>query len=390
MTRNIKFDRILTNWKHNIKRKGTKIGNCMKKGIKNEVQHPGKLIAELLKKSGLNQADLALRTGVTEKHVCTLLKGDRDISPAYAKKLEYVFNDVKPNYFYEKQQEYDLYKHKQEEINDIDDEEHSIFNQLKEQVDQIIKDGQEFIDSSMNEVEKIIGLRKFLKVSKLSLIPTVVSKTAFRLSRANVTTNHYVLYMWIMMCEYYGMKIVCNNKLDIELLKKSIPEIKKLMLEPVNAVLPKLINIFNKCGIRFDIVHNFKGAPGQGFIKMLDDGTLLMCVTIRGKRADTFWFTLFHEISHILNGDAEKIKIDLSGDTNIKEQKADEMASDFILDREKYRGFVERGNYSEASISSFAHNNNIPDFMLIGRLQKDRILEYSDFHDKIKMYEWVK
>ena len=85
---------------------------------------------------------------------------------------------------------------------------------------------------------------------------------------------------------------------------------------------------------------NFKGAPVQGFIKKKEDGSLILCMTIRQKFADIFWFTLFHEIAHILNGDTKNVFVDFSTVSSEMETKANEIAGDILINSEAYKQFV--------------------------------------------------
>ena len=48
-------------------------------------------------------------------------------------------------------------------------------------------------------------------------------------------------------------------------------------------------------------------------------------MTIRQSYADIFWFTLFHEIGHILNGDIEYNKIEYYTENEEKENKEKRM-----------------------------------------------------------------
>ena len=114
-----------------------------------------------------------------------------------------------------------------------------------------------------------------------------------------------------------------------------------------------------------------------------------MCITIRGGRADVFWFTLFHEIAHLLNGDIIDKRIDIQGNIDEKETKADELASEMILEKDIYKEFIDRGNFSENAINTFASNNGVPTFMVIGRMQKEQIFGYNEFYEKIPIYHWV-
>ncbi len=51
--------------------------------------HPGETIAEFLEEKNMSQKELAIRCGVSEKHVRTVISGQKNISVDFAKKLEY-------------------------------------------------------------------------------------------------------------------------------------------------------------------------------------------------------------------------------------------------------------------------------------------------------------
>ncbi|MGB4393385.1 MAG: helix-turn-helix domain-containing protein, partial [Tepidanaerobacteraceae bacterium] len=49
--------------------------------------HPGETLKEILEDRGMSQKELALRTGVTEAHVSSIVNCQKAISVSYAKKL---------------------------------------------------------------------------------------------------------------------------------------------------------------------------------------------------------------------------------------------------------------------------------------------------------------
>lgn len=67
----------------------------------------------------------------------------------------------------------------------------------------------------------------------------------------------------------------------------------------------------------------------RDLFKKTEDGALILCMTLRQKFADIFWFTLFHEIAHILNGDTKHEFIDFDSVSGDMEAKADSMAGSF-------------------------------------------------------------
>ena len=48
---------------------------------------PGETVAEVLEEREMAQKELAIRTGMTEKHISTVINGQKNISSSFAKKL---------------------------------------------------------------------------------------------------------------------------------------------------------------------------------------------------------------------------------------------------------------------------------------------------------------
>ena len=150
-----------------------------------------------------------------------------------------------------------------------------------------------------NVISQIIELRNICNVNNLTYINNLVtSQVAFRKSQT-VETNVYVLYVWLRICELIAEKSNLVNEYNENELKANIENIKKCMFLEINKSIEELKRIFAGCGITFQVVKNFAGAPVQGFIKKIDN-KIILSMTIRRSFADEFWFTLFHEIGHFI------------------------------------------------------------------------------------------
>ena len=71
-------------------------------------EHPGKKIEALLKANSMTRKELAARTAVTEKHISTLISGERNITASFARKLGCVFDGYNASRWQQLQNEYDL------------------------------------------------------------------------------------------------------------------------------------------------------------------------------------------------------------------------------------------------------------------------------------------
>lgn len=133
----------------------------------------------------------------------------------------------------------------------------------------------------------------------------------------------------------------------------------------------------------------FHGAPVQGFIKKTDDGKMILCMTVSQSRADIFWVTLFHEIGHIIHGDIKNKFIDFDSVQSDMEAKANAFARDTLINAQEYKEFVLNRDYSLKAIDRFSQKQGVKSYILIGHLQSDKILEWSQYSDRIMYYKWA-
>ena len=80
--------------------------------------HPGDTLAEVIEDRDMSQRELAVRTGMTEKHISTVISGQKNISPAFAKKLEYALG-IESSFWMNLQFNYDRELLAFEEVNNI-------------------------------------------------------------------------------------------------------------------------------------------------------------------------------------------------------------------------------------------------------------------------------
>ena len=75
----------------------------------------------------------------------------------------------------------------------------------------------------------------------------------------------------------------------------------------------KVPAILAKMGIRFVVVEHLPRTRIDGYTLWLDASTPVIALSLRYGRIDWFWFTLAHELSHVLHGDRPLVDNDLVG-----------------------------------------------------------------------------
>ncbi len=92
---------------------------------------------------------------------------------------------------------------------------------------------------------------------------------------------------------------VQTSPINIKKLISEMPEIRKMTLIKPKEFCPLLRSDLNECGIALVFLPHLKGSFLHG-ATFLDGKKIVVGMTARGKDADKFWFSLFHELAHIV------------------------------------------------------------------------------------------
>lgn len=353
------------------------------------ISTPGETLQKVLEHIGMSQRELAIRTGVSDKHVSTIINGTKGISASYARKLEYALGSEK-DYWAKIQAEYDLTMVRLQEENHITAKELAVLRHLQEVIRYCLRS--HIMHNDCGDTEKVLQLRSLLRVSDLTAIPHISYNAAYRAQlNSNTKVDPYVLFAWQRLCEIKLEHSMPSFSFSPVQLQEKIPMIKSMISQSdINEALHNLKCIFASCGIAFDVVQHFRGAPVQGFIKKTDSNQVILCLTIRGKAADRFWFSLFHEIGHILHGDLDMRFVDFDSVKTVAEEAADRYARDTLISPVLYKSLIDSGEYSfYPAIERLARACGVPAWIVVGRLHSDEWLDWNVFAKEIPAYSWV-
>ena len=344
----------------------------------NEVAfHPGYYLKEIVEESGLTQEDFARRLGTTPKNLSILIRGDQNLSIDIAGKLSRMLGTT-ISYWLNLQQAYD------EKLAEIQSaEELKLEREVFKYIDyKYFRDNFNLPNLPRKVDEQIKRVREFLSVSSLTVLEEHNLSVNFRsysekLSKSNIVNANTMVQIAINLT-----------------LKTDIPKFNKKKFEQAvsfaltqtenhESFFPKIKEAFAEAGVVLVALPNLKNSGVNGASKRVD-GKVMLMVNDRRHYADTFWFTLFHEIGHILNGD---LGISFNGE---KEVEADLFARNMLIPQDKYEAFVHQHNhYNESIIREFAREIGRDPGIVLGRLLNDREIEHADDHlSKILRHEY--
>lgn len=339
---------------------------------------PGETIKELLESRNITQLDLSLKTGINKKTINEIINGKAPISISTAQKLEYVFN-IPASFWNNLERNYQETLERKKDFDSILEEEKYL---EKIPYLEMSKRGWNFITKTRDSFEKVKNLRKFFSVASLNFDTDLKRKMAFRKSTNN-NFSFESLYCWIRYGEIQANKEDCE-KFDLEKLKLYVPEIKKLANKSFLEQYDKMKKILNKCGIILIFEPHLPNTYINGVTYKLNGEKGIIMISDRGKKDDILWFTLFHEIGHLLKHGKKEIFIDMeNGENSLIETEADNFAKNSLIPCAEYQTF-KKSLINEKNIIEFSKKINVTPGIVVGRLQKDGIIGWNQFNNLIE------
>ena len=330
--------------------------------------HPGYYIKEIIEESGLSQKDFAYRLDTTPKNLSILVRGEQSLSIDIAMKLSRMLG-TSVEYWLNLQNSYDALIAEFESSKELE-QERRVFKYFEYAY---FRGNFGLPDLPRKTNDQIKCVREFLNVATLSVFTKPNMAVSFRsasgdMKEANTARANAMV------------QIAINEALKIEAPKYDKKKFEKaadyaLTLTTQHSDFYSLIrNAFKEAGVIFVILPNLPGSGINGATKKIGQNVMLM-VNDRRLYSDTFWFTLFHEIGHIINGDYGVTFEE--GDDSL-EDAADKYAEDKLIPPEEYEIFLKRNRFREEDIRVFAERIDRDPGIVLGRLQNDHIIPFAN------------
>ena len=338
---------------------------------------PGATIKEQLNDRGMSQKEFAARMDMSEKHISKLINGEVQLTPEVAVRLEMVLGV--PAKFWNNLEA--IYREKLIKVaaeNTMDADE-ILAKQLP--YSEMAKFG--WVPETRDAKEKVMNLRKYFEVVELSLLESKqITKIACR--RLAVTEKgDFALLAWAQEAKIKARSIE-TSPINIKGLIGMIPQIRTMTVLKPKEFCPKIKSMLAECGIALVFLPHLKGSFLQG-ASFMDGNKIVVGLTARGKDADKFWFSLFHELAHIVLGHTGQ----LDGTTDQDEKDADSWARDTLIPEKAFEEFKKDAFFSLASIQIFAKTLGIAPGIVVGRLQNEGYIKHSMMNELKEHYEIV-
>jgi HTH-type transcriptional regulator/antitoxin HigA len=331
---------------------------------------PGEFIKEELETRSWRQEDLAAILGLSLKSVNQLIKNKQAITVETAQLLSTAFGQS-PQYWLALDANYRLRLNQRQEKRKAVGIKAYIYKYMP--INAMIKRG--WLKSFKTVAELKKEVLRFWDIKKLDFsFLEKISVPNLRKSQAFTQYNKYHALTWFTMAKKcaalyrasaYQKKALLQMSNDIS--KFTIKE------EGVKDFLKELTG----AGVKFLVLRHLPKTYTDGSAFM-DNGNPVIAYTLRYDRIDNFWFTLAHELCHILlhlktKKDYFIDNLDCSGSN--KEKQSDEFALRLIKAKETLDYFKPFSNYiSEARVNDCARALQISPAIIVGVLQHHDML----------------
>jgi HTH-type transcriptional regulator/antitoxin HigA len=332
------------------------------------VPTPGKILSRELEARGWTQKDLAEIMGRPVQTINEIIRGSKQITPETAIELSQALG-TSPEFWTNLEAKYRL---------------HLVGKEKKEQdiirksrlytiapIPELIKNGWIKATDSIDNLEQQVC--NFYGISCLNETPQL--DVNFRCSQ-NREPEAISRIAWVKRVENLAKQQTVGS-FDLKKLEAAIPEILACAEQVENIVM--IPNLLANLGVHFLIVPHLSKTYLDGAAFYLD-GSPVIALTLRYDRIDSFWFTLMHELAHIVLGHQGAYLDNFDAlEENDEETEANEKAANWLINSQTFNEFIlSKKIFSRQVIEEFAQSQSRHPGIILGRLHFEKLVPHKN------------
>lgn len=322
----------------------------------------GDFIAEWMEDEGINAAELARRLGVTRKHVSELLSGKAPLSHPLALALERV-TGIPSRLWNMYEAGYRDALARRSAAADLEAQ----YEQAKEFPLHYLRKLGVITATARERAETVRQLLSVLGVASLKAFHDTWTAGSVAYRRAAVGRgNAPALAVWLALAERHHDGLRDVPSFDRPGLETLIPRLRALTRQEPVAAIEDAVRALREVGVVLCFIPAVPGLGIHGATRWVN-GHPVIQLSLLWKSDDQLWFTLFHELGHVLmHGDKD---LYLNGEQTKAEAEANTYASDVLIPP----AFVPRlpRNRDIAAVRGLADELGIAPSIVLGRVQRE-------------------
>jgi HTH-type transcriptional regulator/antitoxin HigA len=333
---------------------------------------PGRILRRELEERGWTQKDLAGITGRPEQTIAEIVQGKKAITPQTAIALAEAFG-TSADFWVRLESSYKLAvarrMHAEQAPGDVA-RRARLYSLLP--IRELVKRRWIAFTDSVDELER--GVRELLGVRSLDETPELAA--CLRGPASVFERSAHVA--WLKRVE----RVAAHQRVRRFDQKRYAGLVQGLLqLADTDASVPRVPSVLNDYGIRFVIVPHLQGTKLDGAAVSVK-GRPIIALSMRYDRIDWFWFTLLHELAHLVLGHTGRhvdSALDQGTQTSRDERQANERAGTWLVGDEDLKRLAQsaRGAVSKAAVQALAREHRRHPGIIVGRMHYLGLLPYT-------------
>lgn len=350
-----------------------------------DLSPPGEILEEALKERGMAHAELARRTGLSEKHVSQLVNARVPLSMDVALLLErvlgvpaHVWNQLEFNYRTELKRK----------------ERAASLSQYAAWARQfpvraMIECG--YLEEMGRKIEdRIEALLDFFAVTSPDSWTEQWNYATARFRQSpSFKPSFPALTAWLRQGEIETQAIRCD-RFDGARFSASLQEVRALTTEAPEVFVPKLVDLCAAAGVAVALVPALPRLAVGGVTRWVAPDKAAILLSLRHKSDDQLWFSFFHEAYHVLQHKTKTIHIHATKhpDDDPHEVRANRFARDILIPPADHDRLAASVPLRLSQIERFAAEIGVAPGIVVGRLQFEGVLPYTHGNGLKRRFRW--
>jgi HTH-type transcriptional regulator/antitoxin HigA len=343
---------------------------------------PGEVLSAELEMRGMTQQELAKRTGLTPKHIVSIVKAKSAITTETAIKFERAIG-MPAEYWLNLESQYQEVLARLQEEPQLD---HDIAWLNHIPVAQMAKRG--WIVKRSDIKAQLVEVLRFFGIASVDQWDEMWPN----LNVAYRQHNHLEIFpeavsAWLRQGEIEAAKIPCAPY-DKAAFRAALDQIRILTTKAPEVFGPRMVELCANAGVAVVFVPALPKTGVSGATRWLNSNKALIQLSLRYKTDDHLWFTFFHEAGHILlHGKKELFLEGANGLDAAKEDEANRFAQEELIPRAEFAHFSKQ-HLTKAAILAFSKRIGIAPGIVVGQLQHAKILPIFRCNELKQKFEW--
>jgi len=234
-----------------------------------------------------------------------------------------------------------------------------------------------YIQSTLREPGRCaFEILSFYRAGSLSVLRAAlnepVNAVAFRQSSK---LDWAARLTWLRIVELEAARSELDAPFDRNALRALVPQLRELTIQPAAEYGSALSNSLGEVGVRLVFVDAVPKAGTYGAARWYH-GAPLVALSLHRKSEDQFWFTLFHELFHVMEHNLTPEGF-VSGewDDGSLEDAADQFSRDLLIPPHETPRLA--GLKSDSDVEEFASDLRLAPGIVVARLHREQLWPYS-------------